>query len=67
MSGGDFIGNKEDGSPAGRPIESMYANPAVFSYGNAETTKEGRRQVVAVPLERKGELEDALRRDSKTA
>ena len=45
----------------------MDANPAVFGHGDAETPVEGGRQVVAVSFEGEGQLEDALRGDSKAA
>ncbi len=44
----------------------MDANPAIFDGGNAEAAMESGAEIVAVALERKGQLDDALGRHPQT-
>src|SRR5438105_3682478 len=67
MGRGDLVRHEDDSAPARRPVKAMDANPAVLDGGDAKPAIQRGRQVVAVSLERHGQLEHALRRHSKAA
>jgi len=67
VGGGQLARDEEHGSPTRWPIEAMHPDAAIAHCGDAKPTVEGGGQVVAVPLEGKSQLENPLRRHSKTA